>query len=193
MTNNTEQKMGTIKFFRESVKNLKTVGTITRSSKYLCKGMIKPVNFSTAKVIVELGAGDGVVTQHILKNMNDDAILLAFELNEKFCEQMRESIMDDRLHIIQDDAAKIQEYLTKHGQLKADAIISAIPFTLLPEEITYKIVRNSKAALIKGGPFVQMHYSLFLKKIYKNVFGNVDLNFVPLNVPPAWVMTSYKH
>ena len=90
--------MGTIKFFRESVKNLKTVGTITRSSKYLCKGMIKPVDFSKAKVLVELGAGDGVVTKHILENMRKDAKLLAFELNPKFCEQIRE-IQDERLII----------------------------------------------------------------------------------------------
>lgn len=191
MTNSTDQKMGTIKFFRESIKNLKTVGTITRSSKYLCKGMVKPIDFSTAKVIVELGAGDGVVTQHILKKMRKDAILLSFELNPKFCEQMRE-IEDDRLVVVEDDAEKLPSYLEQYGHKKADAIISAIPFTIIPKEVTYRILENCKNHLIDGGKYVQIHYSLLPKKIYEAVFGNLDVNFVPLNVPPAWVMVCVK-
>jgi phospholipid N-methyltransferase len=180
--------MGTIKFFKESVKNLKTVGTITRSSKYLCKGMIKPVDFSTSKVIIELGAGDGVVTEHILNEMAEDAILLSFELNHKFCEQIRKKIKDKRLILIEDDASKIPEYLEKHNLKDVNAIISAIPFTILPEEVTKQIVNTCKDVLKKDGIYVQIHYSLIPKKIYKNIFGNIDINFIPLNVPPAWVM-----
>lgn len=191
MTNRQEDKMGTIEFFRESVKNLKTVGTITRSSKYLCKSMIKPVDFDKARVIVELGSGDGVVTKHILKKMHKEAILLAFELNPKFCSQMRE-INDSRLIIVEDDAEKLPFYLEKHGHQKADAIISAIPFTIIPEEICYRIIRQCKECLIDSGLFTQIHYSLIPKKMYKKIFGNVDLNFVPLNVPPAWVMVCEK-
>jgi len=191
MTNSNVEKMGTIKFFRESVKNLKTVGTITRSSKYLCKAMIKPVDFSKAKVIVELGAGDGVVTKHILNKMDKDAILLAFELNPKFCAQMRE-IDDDRLIVIEDDAEKLQSYLEQHGHEKADYIISAIPFTIIPEEICFRIIENCKTSLVDQGLFIQIHYSLIPKKMYQKVFGNIDLNFVPLNVPPAWVMVCEK-
>lgn len=185
--NSNESQMGTIKFFKESVKNLKTVGTVTRSSKYLCQGMIKPVDFTKANVIVELGAGDGVVTKHILKKMKPDAILLAFELNPMFCEQMRE-INDPRLIVIEDDAEKLPSYLEQNGHEKADYIISALPFTIFPEEISYSIIRKCKEFLSKDGLFIQIHYSLIPKKLYKNVFGNVKLNFVPINVPPAWVM-----
>lgn len=191
MSSETE-RMGTIRFFRESVKNLKTVGTITRSSKFLCKGMIKPIDFSTAKVIVELGAGDGVVTAHILKAMAPDAKLMAFELNHKFCDQMRSKFKDDRLIIVEDDASKLAQYLEENGLEKADAIISAIPFTIIPEEITYKIVNTCRDHMVDGGTFVQIHYSLIPKKIYKSVFGNIDLNFITINVPPAWVMTCKK-
>ena len=58
--------MKKIEFLKEGLKNLKTIGSVARSSKYLCKGMIKHVDFKTANVIVELGAGDGVITKHIL-------------------------------------------------------------------------------------------------------------------------------
>ena len=85
--------MGTIDFFKEGLKNIKTVGTISRSSKSLCKGAIKHVNFEEADLIVELGAGDGVITEHILKNMKKDAKLLAFEVNENFCQICKSIIL----------------------------------------------------------------------------------------------------
>jgi len=184
--------MKKIEFFKESIRNLKTVGTLTRSSKYLCKGMIKPVDFETAKVIVELGAGDGVITEHILKNMKEDCTLLSFEVNELFCEQMRQEIKDDRLIIVEDSAEKLGEYLAKHNLGKADYIISAIPFVAFPEELAKSIIRTSKDNMKDNALYIQVHYSLLTKKFYETIFGNVDISFVPLNIPPAFVLVSEK-
>lgn len=178
-------------FFKESIKNIKTTGTIARSSKFLCKGMIKPVDFDKANVIVELGAGDGVITEHILRHMKKDSTLLAFEVNEKFCEQIRQ-IKDDRLIIIEDSAEKLGEYLEKYKLGKADYVISAIPFVSFPEELAKSIITTSKDHMKKNGLFVQVHYSLLVKKFYESIFGNVDVSWVPLNIPPAFVLVSEK-
>lgn len=178
-------------FFREGVKNLKTVGTLTRSSRFLCKGAIKHINFDEADMIVELGAGDGVITEHILEYMRKDAQLLAFEVNEKFCDTLRE-IDDQRLVIAEDSAEKVSQYLIDLGKEKTDYIISAIPFVALPKELGIKIVNECYDSLKKGGLFIQVHYSLLMKDLYESVFGNVDVNFVPLNVPPAFVLVSEK-
>ena len=186
-----KEKMGTIDFFRTSIKHLKTVGTITRSSKFLCKDMIKHVDFSKARSIVELGAGDGVITKHILKAMHPDAKLLTFEILPKMFDQLN-AIGDDRMYAIQDSAEKIGEYLEKHDMGEADFIISAIPFVAFPEELTYKILNECKTHLKKDGKYIQVHYSLLTKKIYQEIFGNVDVSFTPLNVPPAFVLVSEK-
>lgn len=178
-------------FFREGVKNLKTVGTITRSSRFLCKGAIKHINFAQADMIVELGAGDGVITEHILEYMRKDARLLAFEVNGNFCDTLRE-IEDQRLVVAEDSAEKISQYLADLGKEKADFIVSAIPFVALPKELGTKIVNECYHSLKKGGLFIQVHYSLLMKDLYESVFGNVDVNFVPLNVPPAFVLVSEK-
>ncbi|MEO0776514.1 MAG: methyltransferase [Bacteroidota bacterium] len=184
--------MSTIEFFREGIKNLKTVGTITRSSKFVCKEMTSFIDFSTAKVIVELGAGDGVITKHILRAMRPDAKLVAFEVNAAFCDILRE-IPDDRLIVAQDSAEKIGEYL-RANQLgdQADFILSAIPFVTLPDDLSYRIVETSRDHLAEGGLYIQLHYSTLVKKMYKRVFGNVDVNFVPINIPPAFVLVSEK-
>ncbi|HFC00521.1 MAG TPA: ribosomal RNA adenine dimethylase, partial [Phaeodactylibacter sp.] len=167
--------MKKIEFFKESIRNLKTVGTLTRSSKYLCKGMIKPVDFENANVIVELGAGDGVITKHILKHMKSDSKLLAFEVNTLFCDQMRSSINDDRLVVIEDSAEKLGEYLAKYNLGKADYVISAIPFVAFPEELAKSIINISKDNMKDNALFVQVHYSLLTKKFYQSIFGNVDV------------------
>jgi len=185
--------MNKIEFFRESLKNLKTVGTITRSSKFLCKGMIEPVDFKKAEVIVELGAGDGVVTEHILNSMKPSAKLFAFEVNKSFCDMMREKFKDDkRLVVVEDSAVIVADILKNHNIEKADYIISAIPFVSLPDELGYEIVTACKNILKPKGLYIQIHYSLLMKKMYKKVFGNVDVSFVPLNIPPAFVLVSEK-
>lgn len=181
--------MGTIEFFRQSVKNLKTVGTLTRSSKFVCKEMISHVDFKMANVIIEMGAGDGVITKHILGAMKPDAKLIIFEVNPTFCKVLRE-IKDERLIVIEDSVELIPEYLKKHKLDKPDFIISAIPFVAMPDDISYKIVQLCQKTLKPEGKYIQIHYSLLLKKMYKKVFGNVDVNFVPLNIPPAFVLVS---
>jgi len=183
--------MNRLDFFRESMRNLKTVGTVTRSSPALCKGMIKPIDFQKAKVVVELGAGDGVVTKHILKALRPDAKLLVFEVNAQFCNKIRE-IKDDRMIVIEDSAENIENHLHKLGLQQVDHIISAIPFVSLPVELCYSIVRTCKKILPQKGLFVQIHYSLVMKKVYKSVFGNIDVRFVPLNFPPAFVLVCEK-
>lgn len=183
--------MTKIDFLKTGIKNLKTVGAVTRSSKYLCKKSISFIDFSEAKVIVELGAGDGVVTKHILKKMRPDAKLLAFEIMPDLVNLLRK-IDDDRLYIIEDSAEFLDKYLAEMKTSSADYILSAIPFVMLPEEEAMAIIQACYDNLKQGGAFIQIHYSLMAKKLYQKVFGNVDVNFVPLNVPPAWVLVSKK-
>jgi phospholipid N-methyltransferase len=73
-----------------------------------------------------------------------------------------------------------------------DCIISAIPFVNLTEELSFKILNNAKKVLKSNGTFIQMHYSLLERKMYKSIFGNLQINFEPLNIPPAFVFVCTK-
>ncbi len=183
--------MGNIEFFRESLRNIRRTGTITRSSKSLCKHMVKYVDYKEANLIVELGAGDGVITKYILKRMRKDTKLISFEVNVEFCKRLR-SIEDPRLIVIEDSAENLEKYLNQYQFKKVDAVISAIPFVSLPDELGLTIVGECERFLKKGGKFTQMHYSLLSKKLYQKVFGNVSIHFVPINIPPAFVLVSEK-
>lgn len=181
--------MKNIPFIRESIRNLKTVGTITKSSRALCKGAAKEVDYSTSKSIVELGAGDGVITKHILKAMAPDARLMVFEVNESFCDQLR-AIDDDRLVVVQDGAERLEHYLEKHNFGELDAVVSAIPFVIFSDEEARQIITACRDHMKKGAPYIQVHYSLVARKMYREIFGNVKTKFIPLNIPPAFVLTS---
>ncbi len=183
--------MSALKFLRESLRDLKTVGTVTRSSPALCKGVIKPVDFVQARHLVELGAGDGVITKHILKAMHPEARLMAFEVNPKFCDELRR-LDDKRLIVVEDSAERLSDYLTANDFAELDAVVSAIPFVSLPKTLADTIVRLCRDALRVGGPFCQVHYSLVRKKVYEGIFGNVKVDFIAMNVPPAFVLTSRK-
>ncbi|SRR6056297_218678 len=181
--------MKNIPFIRESIRNLKTVGTITKSSRALCKGAAKEVDYTKAKEIVELGAGDGVITKHILKAMAPDARLMVFEVNEPFCDQLR-AIDDDRLVVVQDGAERLDHYIKEHQFGDLDAVISAIPFVIFSDEQARQIITDCRNHMKIGAPYVQVHYSLVARKMYREIFGNVKTKFIPLNIPPAFVLTS---
>lgn len=180
-----------INFLVEGLKDIKTIGTITRSSKSLCKNTIKHVDFQQADLIVELGAGDGVITRYILEKMKPTARLLAFEINPRFCDILR-AIGDDRLTVAEASAEELDDYLQQLNATKIDYVISALPFVALPKELGLDIVAKCHQSMKQGGRYVQVHYSLLSKNLYESVFGNVDVNFVPLNVPPAFVLVCEK-
>ena len=180
-----------MKFLRESIKNLKTVGTVTPSSRFLCQAMLKGVDFSKADLIVELGAGNGVLTRHILKRMRPDARLLCFEVQANFCKLLRQ-IDDERLVVIEDSAEYLADYLREYGREEADHIISAIPFVILPRDLAKTIISTCRDHLAQEGSFAQVHYSTILKSLYEEVFPKVKVSFTALNIPPAFVFHCRK-
>jgi phospholipid N-methyltransferase len=173
-------------FFLESMKNMKSTGTVTRSSRFVCRDMISYVDFENADVLVELGAGDGVITKHILNAMKPDTKLLVFEISEVFCDMIRK-IEDDRMIVIQDSAENLGKYLNEYGYEQVHDVVSAIPFVVLPDDLAEKIVKEVRKYLRPKGVMVQLHYSMLSKKLYEKIFDKVSIKITPFNIPPAFL------
>ncbi len=178
--------MSNLGFLKESFKNMKTVGSIVRTSKSVAFAMANHAQVSTAKTIVELGSGDGAITRCILEKMNPDAKLICFELNPVFCDKLR-LIQDSRLEIIQDSAQHLEKHLQQRSLKQIDCVISAIPFVNMEHDFTRSIIGPIASSLGKDRPFVQIHYSLLVKKIYQEFFSEVNIDFMPIHIPPAFV------
>jgi phospholipid N-methyltransferase len=176
-------------FLRESIKNIRLTGSIAPSSHFLCRKIISKINADEAHVVVELGPGDGVITKHILNHLHKDARLLVFEINEVFVEKIKTTIKDPRITVIHDTAENMGLHLEHLGLKSVDYVVSGIPFVLLPLTLSENITQNCKRLLRPGGRFIQFHYSKRMVNFYKKIFGNVKVNFIPLNIPPAIVVT----
>ena len=173
-------------FFSAFLKQGNTVGAVAPSSKFLVKKMVEPIDFSTVKCIVEYGPGTGTITLELLKRMPEDSILLAFEINREFCDKLAE-INDPRIKIISDSAEHLAEYLIQNKIEKVDYIVSSLPFAMIPNSIVKNILSVTKKVLGTTGTYIQYQYSLNALRKLKSTFKNVDLNFTPMNIPPAFV------
>lgn len=184
--------MSTFSFLLEGLKHIGTTGTITRSSPALCRAAIDRIDFSKARTIVELGAGDGVITRYILERLHPEGKVIAFEVSPELCADMR-AIGDPRLIVAEDSAENIHPWLERIGADYADHVVSAIPFAALPRDLGKKIVSAAHENLRPGGCYNQVHYSLKTKSYYEEAFGPVEARRVFRNLPPAWVLYCRKH
>lgn len=181
--------MQKVKFLWESIKNFKVMGTVIQSGPSMCKKMVQHIHKEGDLIIVELGAGDGVITKYLLEKMSSNAKLFVFEINPKLCEIISK-IDDKRMFLINNGAQNMESELKKYNITQVDTIISAIPFLVLPQELTQEILSISKKMLKPEGYFVQMHYVKRISEMYKEIFGNVTISYVPLNIPPGYVFRS---
>lgn len=177
-------------FFKEFLKERKTVGSIAPSSRYLSRRMIAKVDFSEAKAIVELGPGTGPITKEIVKRLNPDTQLLIFEMNSEFVEKFLQ-FDQPNIHVINDSAEHIGKYMEKYGIEKVDYIISSLPLTNFPPELKERILDESIRSLKTGGVYMQYQYMTTAFKLLKSKFQKVRLQYAPFNIPPAFVYTCY--
>lgn len=173
-------------FFSAFLKQGKNIGAIAPSSKYLVKKMIDPIDFQRVKCIVEYGPGTGTITHELLKRMPLNSILLVFEINKEFCEKLEE-INDSRIKIITGSAENLIEYLSENNIVQVDYILSSLPFAIIPNNIVNNILTIARKVLGTTGTFIQYQYSLNALRKLKSKFKNVDINFTPMNIPPAFV------
>ena len=173
-----------IRFFRSFLAHPRQVGAVLPTSRWAVRDMLDMANFAEARYVAELGAGTGVYTGEILKRLRADADFLAFEIDPNLVATLRERFDDPRIRIINDSAENIENYL---NGAKVDIIVSAIPFTSLPEDAKESVFRAAARALDPEGVMVQIQYSTMLQRDLTRRFASVRRRLSPLNVPPAFL------
>lgn len=68
----------------------KKLGFTLASSIFLARKMVSFLDFQNAKHIVELGAGNGVVTAEIIKRKSENTKFDIFEIDEEQVQSLRE-------------------------------------------------------------------------------------------------------
>jgi phospholipid N-methyltransferase len=172
-------------FARNFFRHPRMLGSIVPSSRFLIRQLLKPVDWSQARVIVEYGPGVGVITSEVLRRMRPDAMLIAIETNRDFVKYLRSSISDERLHVVEASAESVDEILRRYGQSNASYVISGIPFSTISAPVRENILLKTCEVLRPGGSFLVYQFSSHVLQDLRRIFRYVRRQFEPLNVLPA--------
>jgi len=170
-----------LNFFRHPM----MLGSIVPSSRFLIRQLLEPVDWGQARVIVEYGPGVGVITTEVLRRMSPDTMLIAIETNPDFVSYLRDSIKDERLHVVEGSAESVDEILRRYGQSNASYVISGIPFSTIPAPVRERILLKTCEVLKPGGSFLVYQFSSRVLQDLQRIFRYVRRKFEPLNVLPA--------
>ncbi len=182
--------MARIDFLRTAMKDITQTGSVWESSRFLIRKLLDPVDWSMASNIIELGTGNGVITEAILQRMLEDASMTAYEINSDFLELTRNRIDQDSRCTLTDESA---EYLTDlHPEQSVDAVISSLPFAIMDEELQETILRQIHLVLKPGGQYLQYQYAPTKYRMITRRFKRVRLDYTLLNIPPAFVYSCVK-
>jgi phosphatidylethanolamine/phosphatidyl-N-methylethanolamine N-methyltransferase len=190
-------------FLEEALANYPSIASVAPSSRHLARAMAEPLRHMKAGVVVELGAGTGVITRALLELLPEDAILIVFEINKKFYRYLRRNFNDPRLLLINDCAETLGRYLAQLGLKRVDAMVSSLSFSLMTARQRHAILNSLFACLDGKSVFLQYHYlparlvnalpqprknrRLNVPRLLHQHFGSVESRIVWRNLPPALV------
>ena len=176
--------MDRILFLRRFIDEPKKIGSLTPSSKFLARKMLKDLPWENFSHIAELGAGTGTFTKQIVKRKPTDCKFLVIE--QDF--EMRHLLEEEYPDLIFDSFAEdLSATLRRENFPQLDCIISGLPFANMTEYLRCRIVENIHHSLKPGGIFVMFQYSWQMKNLLKEYFPAVKIDFFLLNFPPAFV------
>lgn len=171
-------------FAREILSNPRSVGAACPSSRQLAKAVADVVPLTTTQgLVVELGAGTGIVTDALLKSGLTPERLVAIERSVTLADYLRRRFPASQ--VIAGDALYLSELLGDNGHI-VDAIILSLPFRTLPTKTVQGVVEQIDNLLKTGGHLIQFTYDLsgkspYLPTYFKQVFSKIVWN----NLPPA--------
>ena len=182
--------MKKILFLYQFLINPKSVGSILPSSSFLGDRMIETINFKKAKYIVEYGPGTGVFTEKLINKRDPKTAILLIENNKEFYIMLKEKYKEqNNVFIVNGSAEHIEQYLREFGIPYVDYVVSGLPFSSLPTNISNEILLNTTKVLKEDGQFITFQYTKFKKEFIKHFFSKIDIKKEYRNFPPAYIFS----
>ena len=186
------QLRDSFEFLRGFVRHPAQVGSVVPSSRWLEQRLVRQARIREARSVVELGPGTGGTTTAMLQAMPGGGRLLAIELDPDFHQYLRASLSDPRLLLELGSAERIADYLAAHHLPAPDAIVSGIPFSTMPPEVSDRIAAAVAQVLRPGGRFVAYQVRAHVAGFVTPYLGEPDKQWEMVNVPPVRVFTWVK-
>lgn len=161
--------------------------------------MTDAVGIERANSVVEIGPGDGVFTKVICERKAADADFMVIEINSAFCEILSERFPE--VKVKNGCASEMGKMLAEEGMPAPQVVVSALPWSVFPDELQDKLLPAVVDAMAPGGAFSSIAYvtglwlpaaKKFRKKLEKT-FDKVEVSTVQWrNLPPAVTYRCWK-
>ena len=176
----------TLSFLKALVMNPRATGAILPSSKRLARAMVAHIKFTDETLVVELGAGTGVITQAMLDCGIPSQQIIAVEYSPHLVKKLRQGFPG--ITVIEGDAAHLVALLKDKAQ-PVGTIISGLPLRSLPVEMKDSILTAISDVLSVKGRYIQFTYDIRKNKdsYYPDHYKLAESAIVWRNIPPAKV------
>ncbi|HVE67752.1 MAG TPA: methyltransferase domain-containing protein [Solirubrobacteraceae bacterium] len=179
-------------FLRGYLRAPGAVGSVTPSSLSLGRRMARLAHVDRAASVLELGAGTGSVTRALLEALPAGARLWAFEIDGEFARGLRARFDDPRLEVVERSAADAPAVMERAGVRAVDAVVSALPFSLLGRDVSRSVLDAAARVMRPGAALVALQYNpWYLAPLLRERFGTLERRLWLWNLPPAVLLRAH--
>lgn len=172
-------------FLRRWLANPLQMGSVIPSSPVLCRKIAALVERAEDEVVVELGAGTGVVSRAMLNAGVPPEKLVVIEIVRDMAEHLRGALPG--VQVLQGDAFELARALPQAMHGKVGTVICGIPLVMLPLERQQRFV-DAVETVAPGKGFLLLTYCITSPLPYRKLGLSARREaWTPLNLPPASV------
>jgi phosphatidylethanolamine/phosphatidyl-N-methylethanolamine N-methyltransferase len=172
-------------FFRRWMANPLQMGSIVPSSPALCKRIAAQTKAAEGEIVVELGAGTGVISRALIDSGLAPERLYVVEIVPDMAEHLRRALPG--VHVVQGDARRLPNLIPQDLHGRIGTVVVGIPLVLLPVPEQRRFI-DAIEAVAPGLGFILYSYCITSPLPYRK-HGLIPRReaWTPLNFPPASV------
>ena len=172
-------------FLKRWLANPLQMGSVIPSSPALCRRIAKLATCGPDEVVVELGAGTGVISRALLDAGLPPERLVVVEIVRDMADHLRSALPG--VNVIQGDAFELAKALPARLQGKVGTAICGIPLVMLPLAQQRRFV-EAVESVAPGKGFLLYTYCITSPLPYRKLGLTAKREaWTPLNLPPASV------
>ena len=172
-------------FFRRWLANPLQMGSVIPSSPSLCRRIARLTTRAKDEVVVELGAGTGVVSRALLDSGVPPERLVVLEIVPEMASHLRDALPG--VNVVCGDAFELRRALPERWRGKVGTAICGIPLVMLPLERQRRFV-EAVESVAPGRGFLLYTYCITSPLPYRRLGLTARREaWTPLNFPPASV------
>jgi phospholipid N-methyltransferase len=185
-----------VEFIKGTLRNPSKVGSIIPSSRHLAREFTRGVEVSDDAVVLELGPGTGPITEHLYEEMEAPQLYVGIERDSEYVDVLHRRFPE--MTFVEGSAADMVEHVDSAGFEGVDAIISALPFSTLPQHVMAQIYDGLEALMEPGTTFRTVQYAhafpmtsaeRFRRRMNRLFGQHTRSRLVWRNIPPGYILS----